>query len=89
MSGKDKSLGGRLRASVERQAKDIDEERRLAGALTDTAPGMLGNVVGTASQFLLPGAAFRNTTIGRAFLPQTVRGAVAQGAAVGALQPVG
>src|ERR1043165_4595009 len=50
---------------------------------------MLGNVIGTGAQFLLPGAALRNTTMGAAFLPQTIKGMAAQGAVVGALQPVG
>lgn len=81
--------GSGLRASVERQTRDIDEERRLAGPLNDTLPGMLGNVVGTAAQFLLPASAARGTMLARAALPQTIRGATAQGAAYGALQPVG
>lgn len=78
-----------LKESVERQAKAIDEERLLADPLTDTVPGFLGNVVGTGSQYLLPGAALRSTRLGRAVLPQTIKGNTALGSVAGALQGVG
>jgi hypothetical protein len=79
---------GKLRQYNQRSR---DDEARLRASL----PGMgedpefaFGNVVGTISQLLTPGAAFRGTNIGRAALPATIKGNVLQGMAVGTTQPV-
>lgn len=73
--------GGELRAE-EAKRRQLDE------ALMNTGGGQFGNIVGTVSQLFAPGAALRNTAVGSALLPATIRGNALQGLALGAIQPV-
>lgn len=68
--------------------REVDETKQRDAPLMRTGGGFTGNVAGNVSQVLLPGAALRGTTASRALLPTTVAGNVAQGSALGALQPV-
>jgi hypothetical protein len=89
---------------VEDWATDsINENRQADRALTDTQGGFWGNVAGTAAQVVGPGIGLRfaarvpqaapaASTLGRlasGMLPQTIKGNALQGAAFGAVQPVG
>lgn len=81
--------------AAQRYQPAIDEGRAEVAAynqqmapLRDTGMGQLGNIVGTAAQVFAPGALLRGTPAASAFLPTTIRGNVAQGAVVGAVQPV-
>lgn len=80
----------------------IEENATADDALTDTRGGFWGNVTGTVAQMLAPAGALAgasrtqqlsraapalNTAV-RALMPTSVRGAAAQGAVIGALQPV-
>lgn len=66
----------------------IDESRRLDAALMDSGSGLAGNITGYGVQVLAPGGALRGTAAGAAALPTTIAGNAAQGAVLGALQPV-
>lgn len=68
----------------DREARIREEE----APLRQSRAYQFGDVVGMGAQLLTPGAALRGTQSARAFLPTTIRGNVAQGAAIGALQPV-
>lgn len=70
-----------------KQMQDAAQTRENDAPLMGTASGLLGNVTGTAAQFLGPGMALRGTAAARAFLPATIAGNAAQGGVVGALQP--
>lgn len=74
--------------SLARQQAEIDEARRLDAPLMDTAGGMTGNILGYGAQVLLPAAGLRGLSAARAFTPATTAGNAAQGAAMGAVQPV-
>lgn len=75
--------------SLGRQQAEIDDARRLDAPLMDTPEGVAGNIVGYGAQLLTPAAGVRGTMAARALLPSTVAGNAAQGAALGAIQPVG
>lgn len=77
-----------LRASLASQQADIDAARERDAPLMQTGAGLGGNVAGYATTLLGPGAGLRGTQAARALLPQTIAGNAAQGAALGALQPV-
>lgn len=70
------------------QQSEIDEAKRTDEALMDTKAGIGGNVAGYISQLALPGTWLRGTQFARFALPATVVGNSAQGATLGALQPV-
>lgn len=86
----------------ERQVQgEIDERKRLDAPLKDSGGGATGGVLGFVSQLLMPAGALRGVGMAgggsvsalanlgaRALLPATIRGSAAQGAALGALQPV-
>jgi hypothetical protein len=90
--------GNAERALMQQEA----ERRQIDKPLMDTGAGKAGEVTGVVTQLVAPGgvaklagrvpqlARFAGAldTAGSAFLPRTVRGNVAQGLAVGALQPV-
>lgn len=79
-----------FRRSAEKQRQDFDVRRAQDDEAFDgDYVAGFGNVVGTLAQILGPGAALRGTTAGAAFMPSTIGGNIAQGAAIGALQPVG
>jgi hypothetical protein len=78
---------------------EIDEAKRLDAPLMNTAGGMVGNVAGNLATMIGPGAALgavgkaaqlpRMVSAARAVLaPQTLPGAAAVGAGLGAAQPV-
>lgn len=71
----------------QRQQQEIDNARQIDAPLLDTGAGATGNVAGLLTQMIGPGLALRGTTAGAAFLPTTIGGNAAQGAAIGALQP--
>lgn len=73
---------------IEETRQDVAAYNRDMAPLRETGMGKLGNVVGAATQVFGPGAVFRGTPVAGAFLPATIRGNIAQGAAVGAAQPV-
>jgi hypothetical protein len=72
-----------------------DEVNRLDADLMSTGAGITGNIAGTLATTMLPAGALSKAggvagAIGRGFInPTTIRGAMAGGAAMGALQPVG
>lgn len=74
--------------SAATQQAQIDRNKALDAPLMDTGAGLAGNVTGYAATLLGPGAALRGTTAARALLPATVAGNSAQGAVLGAAQPV-
>lgn len=76
-----------LESSLRQQARTA-ERRKIDAPLLDTGGGMFGNIVGTTSQILGPGLLARGTVAAPMLLPRTIAGNVAQGAAVGAAQPV-
>lgn len=81
--------------------QDVAERRRLDAPLMGTGAGKSGYILGTLASIVTPGGALKVASkvpslaryapalnvASRAFLPTTARGAVAQGAAIGALQP--
>lgn len=78
--------------------EQVDEQRKLDAPLMRRGAGMAGNVAGTVSQVLIPGgAAMRYASVApkaagavrAATLPTTIAGNAAQGAVIGAVQPVG
>ena len=83
--------------------QEVDAQRREDAALMDTGAGMSGNIAGTIGQILLPAGVLKGAaqvpilargagalnTASRAFLPNTIKGGIAQGAALGGLQTVG
>lgn len=86
--------GGQLfeatgQADVLRQLQAQETEARaLETPLLQTPGGLGGSIVGYGLQTVGPGVALRGTTAGAAFLPATIRGSAAQGAALGAIQPL-
>lgn len=82
------AVGRPLAESARRQQMQTAENRRLDAPLTDTTAGMFGNIVGTAAQAFGPGMALRGSAAAPLFLPRTVAGNAAQGAALGGMQPV-
>lgn len=80
--------GKPLLESSKRQRARTAERRKVDEPLLSTGPGMLGNVVGTTSQILGPGLLARGTMAAPVLLPRTIAGNAAQGAVVGAAQPV-
>lgn len=80
---------------------DIDAKKARDQPLDRTGGGLVGNAAGLLSQLLLPGSALKGAAAGpkvgglnslagiagRALMPSTVRGSIAQGAALGAAQP--
>lgn len=81
------SIGAPLDASAQRQQANIDEMRRLERPLMDTGMGQAGNFTGNLAMIAAPAGALRATALRSAALPTTIRGNVAQGALLGALQP--
>lgn len=92
-----------LRDRMAKQESDEAERRRLDAPLMSDAYGMAGNIVGTVGQIIAPGGVAKLATmtprvapaVGRlaglvqsASLPRTASGAAAQGAVVGAAQPL-
>lgn len=73
--------------SLQNQQRDIDAERYFSQDLMGTGGGIVGNVAGHVSQMALPGSFAKAGVARSAFLPTTVAGNAAQGAALGALQP--
>ena len=83
--------------------EEVDAQRQQDAALMDTGAGLAGNIAGTVGQVLLPGGVLKAAskvpalaraapalnTASRAFLPNTIKGAVVQGGAIGATQQVG
>lgn len=86
--------GGQLfeatgQAEVLRQLQSQEAEaRQLEAPLLQTPGGLGGSIVGYGLQTVGPGVALRGTQAGAAFLPATIRGSAAQGAALGAIQPL-
>ena len=83
---------------------DVDRARALDQDLMGTVGGNIGNIGGTTLQLVSPGAVLKAgaraanvapwaaelmNTASRALLPTTIRGGIAQGATVGALQQTG
>lgn len=83
----DTATSQRFDAMAQAQRDATAERRRLDEPLMERPAGMAGNVVGTLGQIVGPGLAARGSMAGRAFLPTTIKGNVAQGAAIGAVQP--
>jgi hypothetical protein len=86
------------RAVREASEARVDERRRLDQPLLDSPAGLTGNILGTLGPMLIPGLAASRyaslapgaaATVRAATLPTTVRGATVQGAAIGAMQPLG
>ncbi len=82
-----RNQGFPLQDARNQQMQDTIQSREDDSPLMGTTAGLLGNATGTAAQFLGPGMALRGTTAARAFLPATIGGNAAQGAAMGAIQP--
>jgi hypothetical protein len=80
---------GQLAGMVSPQ--DVARSRELDAPLMDTGAGVAGNIGGYAAQVIGPGVALKAAgapaALGNAFMPATVAGNAAQGAALGALQP--
>lgn len=83
--------------------EEVDEARALDAPLMNTGAGTAGYIGGTVGQVLLPGGALKAASrvpklagqarglgvASRAFLPNSIKGGVAQGAALGGSQAVG
>jgi len=67
---------------------EIDTAKVRDRPLMDTGAGLAGNIAGYGLQIAGPGMAASGTRLAGAVLPTTFRGAAAQGAALGTLQPV-
>lgn len=81
------NIANPLLAKAAEQQRIEALKRRDESSIRNSRAGQFGNIVGTAAQFLLPGAALRGTVLGGAILPTTIGGNALQGAVVGALQP--
>lgn len=81
-----RSQGLPLQAMRDQQMQDVSQGREDDKPLMGNTAGLLGNITGTVGQFIGPGAALRGLKVARAFMPVTVGGNAAQGAAVGAIQ---
>lgn len=77
---------------------EVDEQRKLDAPLMRRGAGLAGNVTGTVAQVVVPGAVATRAAsaapkiagaVRAASLPTTIAGNAAQGAAIGAVQPVG
>lgn len=64
------------------------EARQINAPLLATPEGFVGNLAGYAIPLAAGGAGLRGTLAARAFLPETIGGMTAQGAAMGATQPL-
>jgi len=74
--------------SLANQQAEIDRSRQLDAPLMDTGAGLAGNITGAIGQIVGPGLLLKGSLAGAALLPRTLAGNSAQGAAVGAAQPV-
>lgn len=72
----------------QRMTDEATERRALDAPLMDTGAGVAGNVAGTLAQLLGPGYLAKGTAAASALLPRTALGNIAQGAALGGMQPV-
>lgn len=72
----------------QRQTDEATDRRAVDASLMDTGAGLAGNIAGTMAQLLGPGYLARGTGAAAALLPRTAVGNIAQGAALGAVQPV-
>jgi hypothetical protein len=72
---------------------DVEEARRLDAPLMRTGGGQLGQIAGSVAQIVGPGAVAKAAgapaMVSNALMPTSLPGNIAQGAAFGALQPVG
>lgn len=66
-----------------------DERARLDVPLMRSPGGVIGHTGGTVAQVIGPGILARGTAAGAALLPRSIAGNTAQGAVIGAVQPVG
>jgi hypothetical protein len=64
------------------------EARQINAPLLATPEGFVGNLAGYAIPLAAGGAGLRGTLAARAFLPENIGGMTAQGAAMGATQPL-
>lgn len=82
---------GQLFGAVSEQ--DVEESRRRDEPLTRTTGGQLGQITGTVAQIAGPGAVAKAAgapaMVTNALMPTSLMGNVAQGAVLGAIQPVG
>lgn len=78
--------------------EEVDQARAIDAPLMNTKAGMGGNIAGAIGQVLIPGGAAARygslapklaAGVRAATLPKTIGGAMLQGGALGALQPVG
>ncbi len=67
---------------------EATERRDTDAALMDTGAGLAGNVTGTLAQLIGPAYLARGTAAAPAVMPRSLLGSAAQGAAIGAVQPV-
>lgn len=79
---------------AERYRAQMSEVKARDADLMSTGAGITGNIAGTLAQMIVPGTALSKAPfVGAAARglvnPQTIRGAMAGGAALGAIQPVG
>jgi hypothetical protein len=93
-------ITGRPRSRYKEYSQQIDETRRLERPLMGTTAGLLGNIAGTVATTAVPagilGAGARAAglgrtaaTLGQVVNPTSLKSALAVGAGLGALQPVG
>ena len=83
-----KDAGAYFDKSLQDQQSLIDAERVNTQDLMGTGGGIVGNIAGHASQLLLPGSLAKAGAAKSALLPTSIAGNAAQGAVLGALQPV-
>lgn len=79
-----------LQESLADQQQAIDAERAASADLMSTGGGLLGNIAGNAVPMVaggLAGTAAKAPAVAQAFMPTTLGGSVAQGLALGGLQP--
>lgn len=73
--------------------EDVEQSRRLDEPLTRTTGGQFGQIAGSVAQVVGPGAVAKAAgapaMVTNALMPTSLGGNIAQGAAFGALQPVG
>lgn len=92
LTGGDRERFAPLRAperAAERMRAEATENARLDAPLLRTKAGLGGAVTGELAQLAGPAFLARNTRAAPAFLPTSIRGNAAQGAVIGATQPVG
>lgn len=82
-------LGSDSAAEYSDELRQQETKRgRQDAALMDTGAGKVGYVGGALASMVVPGIGLRGGAAARALLPQTLAGNVAQGTALGAMQPV-